>query len=39
MELEYTSAAYGENYNEFYIPGQTTDADNLRVLAAIYYFF
>jgi len=39
MELEYTNAAYGENYNEFYIPDQTTDADNLRVLAAIYYFF
>lgn len=39
LELEYTSAAYGENYNEFYIPDQTTKADNLRVLAAVYYFF
>jgi len=39
MELEYTSAAYGSNYNEFYIPAETTNANNLRVLAAIFYFF
>lgn len=39
MELEYTSAAYGSNYDEFYIPAETTNANNLRVLAAIYYFF
>ncbi len=39
MEVEYTSADYGSNYNEFYIPETTTNADNLRVLAAIYYFF
>jgi len=39
LELEYTNAAYGENYDEFYIPAETTNADNLRILAAIYYFF
>lgn len=39
FELEYTSAAYGNNYDTFYIPSETTDADNLRALAAIYYFF
>lgn len=39
MEVEYTSADYGSNYNEFYIPDVTTTACNLRVLAAIYYFF
>lgn len=39
LELEYTSAAYGSNHDAFYIPGETSDADNLRVLAAIYYFF
>ncbi|MCP4309899.1 MAG: hypothetical protein GY790_01430 [Bacteroidetes bacterium] len=39
LELEYTSAAYGENYDTFYIPDQTTAANNLRTLLAIYYFF
>lgn len=39
LELEYTNAAYGENYDEFYIPDETTNAANLRVLAAVYYFF
>ncbi len=39
MEVEYTNAPYGSDYNEFYIPSETTNADNLRVLAAIYYFF
>ena len=38
-ELEYTNAAYGANYDEFFIPAETTNADNLRILAAIYYFF
>ncbi len=38
-ELEYTSAAYGNNYDAYYIPSETTQADNLRALAAIYYFF
>ncbi|MFH0755850.1 MAG: hypothetical protein V2B15_01010 [Bacteroidota bacterium] len=39
LEMEYTSAAYGNNYDLFYIPGQTTSANNLRALMAIYYFF
>jgi len=39
FEMEYTKAAYGANYDTFYIPSSTTDANNLRALAAIYYFF
>lgn len=38
-ELEYTSAAYGDNYDEYFIPADLTMANNLRVLTAIYYFF
>lgn len=38
-ELEYTSADYGNNYDEYYIPADLTSASNLRVLAAVYYFF
>lgn len=38
-EVEYTSAAYGDNYDEFYIPADLTLATNLRVLTAVYYFF
>ncbi|MEN8156554.1 MAG: hypothetical protein ABFS10_06370 [Bacteroidota bacterium] len=39
LELEYTSAAYGSNYDTFYIPAETTTANNLRGLMAVYYFF
>ncbi|MFO7669968.1 MAG: hypothetical protein R6W31_09950 [Bacteroidales bacterium] len=39
LELEYTSAAYGSDYNAFYIPDSTSAVGNLRVLMAIYYFF
>lgn len=39
LEIEYTNAAYGSNHDAYYIPSETTNADNLRVLAAIYYFF
>jgi len=39
MELEYTNAAYGSNYNEFYIPAETTSAGNLRILTSVYYHF
>lgn len=39
FELEYTSAAYGKDYNEYYIPDNTTTVANLRALLAIYYFF
>ncbi len=38
-EVEYTSAAYGDNYDEYYIPADITLATNLRVLTAVYYFF
>ncbi len=38
-EVEYTSAAYGDNYDEYYIPADITPANNLRVLTAVYYFF
>ena len=38
-ELEYTSAAYGNNYDEYYIPADLTNANNMRVLLAVYYFF
>ena len=39
FELDYSRAAYGQNYNEFYIPDQTTAVANLRGLLAIYYYF
>ena len=39
MELEYTNAAYGSNYNEFYIPAETVSAGNLRILTSVYYHF
>jgi hypothetical protein len=38
-ELEYTAAAYGSSYDEFYLPAETTSVANLRALFAIYYFF
>jgi hypothetical protein len=39
LELEYTQAAYGENYDEFYVPDSTVPVANWRGLASIYYFF
>jgi hypothetical protein len=39
LEFEYTAAAYGSDYNTFYVPGQTTSVGNLRGLLAVYYFF
>jgi hypothetical protein len=39
LELEYTRADYGADYDEFYVPERTTDVANLRALAAMYYFF
>ncbi|HRZ77166.1 MAG TPA: hypothetical protein P5248_07355 [Bacteroidales bacterium] len=39
LELEYTSAAFGEGYDVFYVPEKTKEAANLRALAAVYYFF
>jgi hypothetical protein len=39
LEIEYTVAAYGEDYNNYYVPNQTIPAGNLRGLLGIYYFF
>lgn len=39
LELEYTAAAYGSGWDEFYLPTSTSSANNLRVLASVYYFF
>ncbi|MEN8227968.1 MAG: DcaP family trimeric outer membrane transporter [Bacteroidota bacterium] len=39
LEMEYTQASYGADYNEFYLPGQTIPVGNLRGLLAVYYFF
>jgi hypothetical protein len=39
LELEYTSAEYGSDYDTFYIPATTTAVANLRVLTSVYYFF
>lgn len=39
LELEYTSAAYGAGFDEYYVPNETTAANNLRALLAVYYFF
>lgn len=39
LELEYTAADYGLTRDEKAVPGDLSTADNLRVLAALYYFF
>lgn len=39
FELEYTAAAYGEDHDVNYLPGNTNMASNLRALIAVYYFF
>jgi hypothetical protein len=39
LEMEYTQAAYGSDYNAYYLPDQTVRAGNLRGLLAVYYFF
>ena len=39
LELEYTNAAYGSNYDAFYIPAETLAVGNMRALMAVYYFF
>lgn len=39
LEMEYTQAAYGEQYDEFYLPERTIAVGNLRGLFAVYYFF
>ena len=39
LELEYTNAAYGSNYDVNYIPAETKAVSNMRGLLAVYYFF
>lgn len=39
LEMEYTQASYGADYNEFFLPDQTVPVGNLRGLLAVYYFF
>ncbi len=39
LELEYTSASYGSDYDLNYLPGNTNTVSNLRALIAVYYFF
>lgn len=39
LELEYTNAAYGSIYDNNYIPAETIEVGNMRMLMAIYYFF
>ena len=39
LELEYTNAAYGSDYDSNYIPAETTAVANMRGLMAVYYFF
>ncbi len=39
LEMEYTQAAYGKNFDVNYLPETTTVVSNLRGLVAIYYFF
>jgi hypothetical protein len=38
-EIEYTSAAYGSNYNSNYIPENTTTVSNVRLLISTIYSF
>jgi len=39
VEMEYTKATYGADYDEYYIPDKKNSVANLRGLLAIYYFF
>lgn len=39
LEVEYTNAAYGSDYDAYYIPATTTEVANLRGLLAVFYFF
>jgi hypothetical protein len=38
-ELEYTSAAYGNNYDTFYVPATTKSVANMRMLLSAIYAF
>jgi hypothetical protein len=39
LEIEYTEAAYGTDFNEFYMPERVMPVGNLRGLLGVYYFF
>lgn len=39
LECEYTSAEYGSDFDVDYLPEETSTANNLRALLAVYYFF
>lgn len=39
LEFEYTAAAYGYNYDTYFVPSGTTVVENFRGLLAVYYFF
>lgn len=39
LEMEYTQAAYGQNYDEYFLPETTVAVGNMRGLLAVYYFF
>jgi len=39
LEIEYTEAAYGADYNEYYMPDRLVPVGNLRGLLGVYYFF
>ena len=39
LECEYTSAAYGRDYDNFFIPSETISTGNMRFLLAVFYFF
>ena len=39
LEIEYTEAAYGTDFNEYYMPDQVVPVGNLRGLLGVYYVF
>ncbi|MBN1950678.1 MAG: hypothetical protein JW801_05715 [Bacteroidales bacterium] len=39
LEMEYTMAVYGSDYDNFYLPATLTPVANLRGLFSTYYFF
>ncbi len=39
LEMEYTRAAYGQDYDEYFLPGTIVPVGNMRGLLAVYYFF
>ena len=39
LDMEYTRAAYGQDYDEYFLPGTTVAVGNMRGVLAVYYFF